>query len=204
MPRSDGPLMVAIEGSDGVGKGAVIEHLLEHGVPGLMLAHFKHDARRAHTEDGWCMANTFASQRAAYARVVVERRASALIDVILCDRWFWSTRVEALTRGVPDATQNAMLALVVAERAEYDGRVARGELRPMRTILLDAPTKVLEARTTQRDGKVHPNLAAIRSEYLSLAKNLGWPVVSTDCPIEEAAAKVTKIIDEWVSEESDS
>ena len=200
MPRSDGPLMVAIEGPDGVGKGLMVVHLRS-----AFNTTFRPQARIFHhnsmpkpfCDDPWRSAVNFAAQRAA---ATMPRKG----EVFIADRWFWSTRVEALTRGVPDATQNAMLALVVAERAEYDGRVARGELRPMRTILLDAPTKVLEARTTQRDGKVHPNLAAIRSEYLSLAKNLGWPVVSTDCPIEEAAAKATKIIDEWVSEESDS
>lgn len=143
------PALVIIEGADGTGKTTAVKaaraalHLA-----GVRPGSFHHQTP---TGDRWRRALDFAAQRAEFAESIAHGSYDRA-DVIVCDRWWHSTHVEAFR-----TSDNALGTLARAEEIALP--------RPLLVIVLDAPDHVLSARMEARGEKVTREDAERRSIY---------------------------------------
>jgi thymidylate kinase len=109
--------------------------------------------------------------------------------VVILDRWVWSNAVAAAT-SPQTRMQYAIWGTTEGEKA--------GISRDVKTILLTAPLDVLLARHVARGEAAPGRLAELHQEYQVLARNHGWPVISTDCPGVAASDSIYKIVMGWL------
>lgn len=142
--------LVIIEGPDASGKTAVadcVAAMLDAPTSPISARAFHH-ARNGGSPDLYIRALDYAHQRAALCRAT----DNSLDDVILCDRWWHSTHVEAFR-----TSDNALGALARAEEMALP--------TPLLVVVLDAPDHVLNARMEARGEKVTREDMARRAIY---------------------------------------
>lgn len=174
------PRIVAIEGTDAVGKTTHAHHLaLTLRREGMSAVPWEH--RPADPELGpYARALHYALERARF----VERLPD--VDVVVADRWLWSTEVAAQALGAGDAATLRNLA-----------RVERLKLPSAHVILLHAPQEEIERRLRAR-GESIDGVAAQQAEYWRLAEHQGWPAVATTLPREQVTARLVGIVRGWL------
>lgn len=179
-------LLVSVEGCDGAGKskhvGALAQALHDAGI---VADTWEHDAPRdVVAGDPWSVGLHYASQRARLARHI-RKGYSGSIEVLVIDRWLWSTHVAAHTTLRGPSVHGALLSLARAERFA---------LPHEHTILLTAPVEVIAARLRARPEEVPDNLARAQGHYVALAVAHGWPVVNTDRDAAEVTRDLVAIV----------
>lgn len=132
------PKIIVIEGADGAGKTTAVRRASgELIAAGLRAETFTH-ARNGGSDDLYIRALDYAYQRAA---MFLATEFAPELDVILCDRWWHSTHVEAFR-----TSNSALGTLAHAEDIALP--------RPALVIVLDASDHVLDARMRERGEKV--------------------------------------------------
>lgn len=179
------PRIVAIEGTDGCGKtthaGWLADALCAAGVRAIAWHHPPPSVRGVAYEGGpYSLALHYALERARF----VERLPD--VDVVVADRWLWSTEVAAYVGSSDDH-----MALLNVARAEVRG------LPEVSTILLHAPQEEIERRLRER-GESTEGVAAQQAEYWRLAEHQGWPAVATTLPREQVTARLVGIVRGWL------
>lgn len=131
------PRLVIIEGADGTGKTTAVKvaRAILH-IAGVKVASFHHE-RRGGSNNLYTAALDYAHQRAGMCFAT----DYADTEVILCDRWWHSSHVEAFRTG-----NSALGTLAHAEDIALP--------RPALVIVLDASDHVLDARMRERGEKV--------------------------------------------------
>lgn len=135
---TDQARLVIIEGPDASGKTAVadcIAAMLDAPTSPIAARAFHH-TRNGGSSDLYIRALDYAHQRAALCRAT----DNGMDDVILCDRWWHSTHVEAFR-----TSDSALGTLARAEEIALP--------RPLLVVVLDAPDHVLDARMAARGEK---------------------------------------------------
>lgn len=143
------PSLVIIEGADGTGKTTAVRYacaLLSRANVSAVPFHHRAPDPANDSRTPWQRALAFAAQRAELANDIARGAHDGTdfippVDIILCDRWWHSTHVEAFR------TSNSSLSTLV--RAE---EIALP--KPLVVIVLDAPDHVLDARMIGRGEKV--------------------------------------------------
>jgi len=136
---TDQARLVIIEGPDASGKTAVadcVAAMLDAPTSPIAARAFHH-TRNGGSSDLYIRALDYAHQRAALCRAT----DNGMDDVILCDRWWHSTHVEAFR-----TSDSALGTLARAEEIALP--------RPLLVVVLDAPDHVLDARMAARGEKV--------------------------------------------------
>lgn len=182
--------LVIIEGPDASGKTAVADcaAAMLDAPTGPISARAFHHTRNGGSPDLYVRALDYAHQRAALCRAT----DNSMDDVIVCDRWWHSTHVEAIR-----SCQNALGTLAHAEEMALP--------RPILVVVLDAPDHILNARMNARGESVTLEDAARRAVYRegagearlwthvgSLVRQPAPPLVVVDSsgPVEETAKRV--------------
>lgn len=191
------PVLIVIEGPDGVGKTTHVRELVQ-GLEvrldmALSVASWAHP--RFVGDDPWQRALWYAQARARFAADV---RAGRYDDfVVVIDRWYFSTLVasdvdEFRTHcpgehapALPDDLRFGMQWLCRAEMSA---------LPPVRVILLDAPSEIIAERLRARGEKVMDgNVSAQRCAYVGVMQTTRAKQVNTADALETARARVLEI-----------
>lgn len=142
------PRLVIIEGADGTGKTTAVRYacaMLARANVSAVPFHHRAPDIASDSRSPWQRALAFAAQRAELANDIARGAHDGTdfippVDIILCDRWWHSTHVEAFR-----TSDSAMGTLVRAEELALP--------KPLVVIVLDAPDHVLDARMSQRGEK---------------------------------------------------
>lgn len=131
------PRLVIIEGADGTGKTTAVKvaRAILH-IAGVKVASFHHE-RRGGSNNLYTAALDYAHQRAGMCFAT----DYADTEVILCDRWWHSSHVEAFRTG-----NSAIGTLARAEEIALP--------KPLVVVVLDAGDYILDARMIGRGEKV--------------------------------------------------
>lgn len=147
------PKIIVIEGADGTGKTtAVTVARAMLALAGVRATTFAHE-RRGGSDNLYVAALDYAHQRAG-AFLATDYGDT---EVILCDRWWHSSHVEAFR-----ASDSAIGNLVYAEEIALP--------RPSLVIVLDAHDAIIDARMTARGEKVTQADRDRRSIYRECAR----------------------------------
>lgn len=177
-------LLVALEGADGCGKSCHAHALaLALRTEGIASGTYRHPKPLFREARPWLRALWYATQRAEFAEDLAAG-AYGDRDVIVCDRWVWSTRIAGRLTADGRARE-AMLSLVQAELYA---------LPSVSTILLTAPDDVIAARLRARPDEVPADLARTQGYYSAHAALSRWPVVNTDRDAAEVTRELVGIV----------
>lgn len=145
------PIIIAIEGPDGVGKTTHVKNAVEHlRAYGIAARAFHHT--RPHADCIVLAARGYAWQRS----ILLDGMRDS--DVVIANRWYWSTY--AASASVPDdQTEDALIDIARAERDSQPGHCR------IETIVLDAPSDVLDARLSARGEMLPDDREYIRRYY---------------------------------------
>lgn len=152
---TDQARLVIIEGPDASGKTTAVKVVRATlHLAGVRAESFHY---RKPTGDAWHRALDFAMQRAEFDEAVSsgtfnDGSTGAAPDVILCDRWWHSSHVEAFR-----LSSSSIGTLVRAEEIELQ--------RPILVIVLDAPDCVLDGRMFARGERPSREDVARRAIY---------------------------------------
>ncbi len=191
------PVLISIEGPDGVGKTSHTKTLVQglEACSGLGL----NVARWAHPRfvgtDPWQRALWYAQARALFAADV---RAGRYDDfVVVIDRWYFSTLVAARVdefRGDCLREHAPALSDDICSGMERLCEGERSVLPPVRVILLDAPSEVIAKRLQDRSEKVfRGNVSAQRCAYVGVMQTTRATQVNTADALEVSRARVLEI-----------
>lgn len=190
------PKIIVIEGPDASGKTTAVRYVQEalaRADVGSWAFHHQAPPVEADDRSAWSRALAFAAQRAHFA-TAVELGGYDKADVIICDRWWHSTHVEAFR-----TSNSALGTLAHAEEVALP--------TPALVIVLDADDHVLDARMTARGEKVTqadrdrrsiyrecagPAKAWVGREGGSITRGAAPPLVVIDSagPVSDTARRV--------------
>ena len=183
-------LLVALEGLDAVGKTRHVDALAAAlNAAELDAIEWKHPKPPYHDlapGTPWVQACWYAYQRAIFAQGYPI--LGDAYDVLVIDRWLWSTHVAARAVARDAAHHPLLTAMLHLVAGECDA------LPPVHTILLTAPVDVIAARLRARPEEVPDNLARAQGHYVALAVAHGWPVVNTDRDAAEVTRDLVAIV----------
>lgn len=177
--------LVVIEGPDAGGKSTQVSAVARQLRAGGVKADWWHHPRPdvADARSPWSLALFFAAARARLAAQLVAGQGP---DVLIVDRWTWSTTTAQIAReggplpAVECLTQGEEHSLPV----------------PALTVLLTASGDLLDKRLARR-GEIRPqNATRLRAAYDDLAHAFGWPVVSTARERGEVTTELVRLIRE--------
>jgi thymidylate kinase len=191
------PVLIVLEGPDGVGKSAHVRELVQ-GLEvrldmALSVASWAHP--RFVGDDPWQRALWYAQARARFAADV---RAGRYDDfVVVIDRWYFSTLVAARVdefRGDCLREHAPALSDDICSGMERLCEGERSVLPPVRVILLDAPSEVIAKRLQDRSEKVfRGNVSAQRCAYVGVMQTTRATQVNTADALEVSRARVLEI-----------
>lgn len=173
---SDRPRIIAVEGGHGSGKSTLARALAD------ALETWCHTHRAVPGATPWEAACAYAAQRAE----VLRSAESEGLEVLVSDRWHWSTAVLGGVLGGPAGMRLARHGAL--EREEHGD--------PLLTLVCDAPEDVCRARVEARGETWGEREAAERAEVLRLARLRGWPVIDTTRPRDVVLAEALRIVRE--------
>ncbi len=143
------PRLVIIGGADGTGKTTAVRYacaMLARANVSAVPFHHRAPDIASDSRSPWQRALAFAAQRAELANDIARGAHDGTdfippVDIILCDRWWHSTHVEAFR-----TSDSALGTLARAEEIALP--------RPSLVIVLDAHDAIIDARMTARGEKV--------------------------------------------------
>lgn len=187
MSPNNRPIVIAIEGPDGVGKTthvrAAVEHLRAQGIEARAFHHTKPD-----TDDPVEAARIYAQQRCDLVDGLTPG------DVVVADGWNISTWAHGLTM----ASDVARAMGDVADDEGYGEDIPKGHFDAyIGLVILDAPDEVLDARLASRGESLPDGRHRERGYYrlLSSYRNID----SFDASPSDATARTARCV-AWVIE----
>ncbi|MBK7823254.1 MAG: hypothetical protein IPJ61_19920 [Tessaracoccus sp.] len=191
------PVLLVIEGPDGVGKSTHVQALVQ-GLEvrldmALNVVSWAHP--RFIGDDPWQRALWYAQSRARFASDV---RAGRYDDfVVVIDRWYFSTLVasdvDEFRAHCPGEHAPALLD-DLRFGMQWLCRAEMSALPPVRVILLDAPSEVIVKRLQDRGEKVlDGNVSAQRCAYVGVMQATRAAVVNTADAPEVSRARILEI-----------